>query len=172
MSSAPVKKSEALPAKHLQHQAAFVAAFVKATVDTLSVQCGTKVIADSPVPKAVREDEGSEVVVIGGIVGKDIDCSVLFCFSETACAVLIGAMLQKKVNLGGEQVMAAASEVVRIIGFQAKKLLNERGYKVEAVFPRIVLDGKTVRIWADKMRDGIVVPFSTPRGDRFTLEIL
>lgn len=168
MSAVPAKPLDGLP----QHQPAFIAAFVKATVDTLSVQCGTRVVAAAPVAKEAHEDEGAEVVVVGGIVGKDIDCSVTFCFSETACAVLIGAMLQKKVSLGGEQVMAAASEMVRIIGFQAKKLLNDRGFTVEAVFPRIVLDGKSLRIWADKMRDGIVVPFSTARGDRFTLEIL
>ena len=172
MSSVPAKNPPVVPAKPPQHETAFIAAFVKATVDTLSVQCGTKVVAGTPVSKGAHEDEGSEVIVIGGIVGTDIDCSVSFCFSETACAVLIGSMLQKKVKLGGEQVMAAASEMVRIIGFQAKKLLNDRGYKVEAVFPRVVLDGKDVRIWADKMRDGIVVPFSTARGDRFTLEIL
>jgi CheY-specific phosphatase CheX len=170
MAAAPVKTSDAA-SKAPQHQKAFIAAFVNATVDTLALQCATKVGAGEPVDKADHEEKGTEVIVVGAITGKGIECSVAFCFSEAACCQLVGGMLQKKVVLGGDQVMAAASEIVRIIGFQAKRLLVERGYKVEAVFPRVVLEGKTVQIWADKMRQGVVVPFETPRGDHFSLEL-
>ncbi len=155
-----------------QHQQAFLAAFVKATVDTLTVQCAMKISAGEPVAKLTSEEKGTEVIVVGGIVGKDMDCSVAFCFSEEACCHLVGSMLQKKdVTLDGGQVMAAASELVRIVGFQAKKLLSDRGYKVEAVFPRLVLEGKSIQIWADKVRGGVVIPFQTARGDRFDVEI-
>ncbi len=155
-----------------QHESPFITAFILATVDTLSLQCQTKVSAGDPISKEAFEESGAEVIVIGGIVGKGIDCSVAFSFPEVTCCHLVGSMLQRKVTLGADQVMSAASELVRMVGFQAKKLLNERGYKVEAVFPRIVVEGRTVQIWADKVRDGIVIPFATPRHDRFYLEIL
>ena len=157
--SPPAAKLSEAQSKLPQHQSAFIAAFVKATVDTLSLQCQTKVSAEDPIAKDAFDEQGTEVIVIGGIVGKDIDCSVAFCFPEDACCHLVGSMLQKKVTLGADQVDGrAAAELVRIVGFQAKKLLNDRGYKVEAIFPRVVVEGRTVQIWADKMRSGISRP--------------
>lgn len=169
--TSPLKNAEGV-AKLPQHESSFVTAFILATVDTLSLQCQTKVSAGEAISKETHEEKRGEVIVIGGIVGKGIDCSVAFCFPEVTCCHLVGSMLQRKVTLGADQVMAAAAELVRMVGFQAKKLLNDRGYKVEAIFPRIVVEGRTVQIWADKMRDGIVVPFETPRRDRFYIEIL
>lgn len=172
MAVSPIRKPDGGHATAPQHQAAFLTAFVKATVDTLTVQCAMKIAAGEPVAKLSNEEKGMEVVVVGGIVGTGIDCSVAFCFSEEACCHLVGSMLQKKdVTLDGDQVMAAASELVRIVGFQAKRLLTDRGYKVEAVFPRLVLEGKAIQIWADKVRGGVVIPFQTARGDRFDVEI-
>jgi CheY-specific phosphatase CheX len=172
MGAASVKPVDPTTLKPAQSQAAFVAAFVKATVEALGVQCGMKVVAGAPVAKNKWEEEGAEVIVCGGMIGKGIDFSVAFCFSEAACTQLVGGMLQKKVQLETEQLMAAASEIVRIIVFQAIKQLNERGFKFEAHFPRLVLDGKKVQIWADKMKEGVVVPFETPSRNRFTIEIL
>lgn len=160
------------PGKLPQYDAPFIAAFVKATAETLAVQCGIKVTAGSPMPKEKFEEEGSDVIVVGGIHGADFECSVAFCFSDAACQELLNGMVHKKIDLRTEQLMGAASELVRIVGFQAKKLLNERGFDVQAVFPRIVLDGKKIVVWTDKMKEGVVVTFRTAHGKTFTIEIL
>lgn len=148
----------------------FVPAVTKATVETLQIQCFTKVTPGIPLLKGnVTEKFESVLAAVIGVSGDNAKGAISISFPEAVFLGLIGKMFGESFATLNEELETGAGELLNIIYGSVKTDLGKQGYPLTPSIPSVI-SGAKVRITHLVPSPCTVVPFTTEWGN-FRLEL-
>ncbi len=141
--------------------------FISATVEVLETMAFTKAEAGKPYLKKENVATGDVSGVIGLIGEKN--ASVSISFTEMCIVKIVSSMLGEEYDSLNDDIKDAVGELTNMISGQARKMLDEIGYKFDAAIPTVIV-GKNHVISHASRGPMIAIPFNTADGS-FTIEV-
>lgn len=140
--------------------------FLAATMNTLEVQCKTKVVPQKPY---MKKEQVPNVAIAGviSLISKGFAGSIVLCFNEATFLKIYERMLGEKAEKVTPEIQDAAGELLNIIYGTAKTELNQKGYNFDRALPT-VLTGEKLSIRQTGSQPVMIVPF---QGDIGTFHI-
>jgi chemotaxis protein CheX len=147
----------------------FIRPFVEGAIYTIQVQCSSSVQAGKPFIKANGPSLDPDIAAVIELNTEKFQGSIAICFPQSVFLNMMGKMLGETYDVLTDELESGAGELLNIIYGQAKKALNEKGYKIPLAIPIVVRrEG-----WAERKASAdriLILPFSTDLGD-FHMEL-
>lgn len=166
-----VAKKELLTKSKYKIDIEFIGPFVKAAIDTLSIQANTKVEPCKPYYK--KDDNAHVSVDIVGVINitsVQFKGTISIAFPKAVFLSVYEGMVGEKATEINKDTQDACGEILNIIFGAGKAVLNnEKGFEIQKAIPT-VLSGEKVKIQQKTDFPVVVLPFKTMSGE-FYIEI-
>jgi len=148
---------------HKKLDISFINPFIDGAIETLKIQCSFEAKAGKPFLKGKGPEIKTDIAAVIGLTSATFNGTVALCFSESLFLIMMEKMLGEKNTSITKELEDGASELLNIIFGQAKKVLNEKGYKIEKAIPTIVR-GSNLSVKHLSSNPTLVLPFETEFG--------
>lgn len=149
----------------------FINPFLKATVQTLSVQANTKIEIEKPYIKNKDQSPNIDIAGVINIVSENFKGSITLCFPKNVFLQIYENMLGEKHTEITAEIQDGCGELLNIIFGNAKAELNaKKGYTIQKAIPT-VLTGEKLRVNQTTATSVFVLPFKT-NGGTFFIEVV
>jgi chemotaxis protein CheX len=143
---------------------AFVNPFLKATIETLKIQCSIDLQPGKPQLRGSGPPPFQpEIAALIGLVSKTFRGSISICFTEGAFLGVMSRMLGEQYSSITSEIEDGAGELLNIIFGQAKKALNEQGSTIEKAIPTVIR-GQAIVVRHLVPAPAIILPFESDVG--------
>lgn len=158
------------PAKTNSINAIFIDAFLKASINTLKVQCRYEVSAEKPYILNPEMKLPTEIVGVIGLTSNVFRGTITLCFTEKLYLEVMGSMFGETYSAVRDELSDGAGELLNIIFGTAKSILVNEGFQVEMAIPTVIR-GSNIKMNSMPGGNGttIVVPFSTKSDKLYVL---
>lgn len=141
----------------------FLNPFIDSTIETLKVQCQTEVKPGKTFLKGTGPVITIDIAAIIGLASDAFQGNIAICFPKAVFLSLMGKMLSDTFSMITPDLEDGASELLNIIFGQAKRILNQKGYKIEKAIPTIIR-GNDIKVRQLAQKPVLVLPFDTEFG--------
>jgi chemotaxis protein CheX len=149
----------------------FINPFLKATVQTLSVQANTKVEIEKPFIKTKEHVVSIDIAGVINIISSKFKGSITLCFPKNVFLQIYENMLGEKHTEISNEIQDGCGELLNIIFGNAKAELNaQKGYVIEKAIPTI-LTGEKLKVNQTTAHSVFILPFRTAAGT-FYIEVV
>ncbi|GIX47073.1 MAG: chemotaxis protein CheX [Candidatus Tectimicrobiota bacterium] len=147
----------------------FIHPFVQAAVNVLRTMASVAVQAGTPSAKPHAAMGQGDISAVVGLTGP-VNGSLAISFSEKAICQIVSHMFGEPVTAINDEVRDAVGELCNMISGDARRLLAEQGYPLQAAIPTVI-EGRGHRIRHVVAGPSVVVPFTLDGETAFCLEV-
>lgn len=149
----------------------FFKPFVDGTLETLKIQCGTEAVPQKPFMQAATQSTETAIAAVIGVTGDGFRATVTLCFPERTFLKIMSNMLGESCATITPELEDGVAELLNIIFGAAKRTINQKhGSGIQMAIPTIL---RGAGLQARALTNGrvVVLPFATPDGDGFNIQI-
>jgi chemotaxis protein CheX len=151
----------------------FLKPFIEGTLETLKVQCSRSFKVGTPIRIAKGEKRPEQYTCdIAGVIGLTSNVfqgSIALAFKDPAFLYVMSGMLGEDYTEVDDDLVDGVGELLNIIFGYGKRIITDKGYKVEMAIPTVVR-GSNIILKQVTNADTVVIPFESPE-QSFHIEI-